>query len=166
MGVEKTLDGKRHRACANGFGLDGSNVEVSRIGLEGEELALLPEIPPIEEFGFPAAQLLNTEEALIQFNDVSFGRDDSELLRNVEMGIHEQCRIGVVGKNGVGKSTFLQLLMGELEPTAGEIKQQRGLKLAYIGQHDVENMRLTTQSPLEYFAQAFPSAKEHEVVEK
>merc|ERR1712113_812615 len=56
--------------------------------------------------------------------------------------------------------------MGELEPTAGEIKQQRGLQLAYIGQHDVENMRLTTQSPLEYFAQAFPSAKEHEVVEK
>merc|ERR1712217_440424 len=78
----------------------------------------------------------------------------------------EKSRIGVVGKNGVGKSTFLQLLLGELESTSGEIKRQRGLKLAYIGQHDVENMRSTTQSPMEYFAQAFPNAKEHEVLEK
>merc|ERR1712232_1408693 len=150
MGIEKTLDGKRYRASANGFGLDGSNVEVSRLGLETEEVELLPDIPAHEEFVFQAASQLNIEEALIQFQNVSFGHDDSELLRNVELGIHEQCRIGVIGENGIGKSTFLKLLIGDFEPKSGEIKRQRGLRFAYIGQHDVENMSGTSQSPLQY----------------
>merc|ERR1712032_160974 len=132
--------------------MDGIIAETSRVGLESEELSLLPKDHREGGFVFPAAAAFNTEDALIQLSEVCFCHGDSEVLRGLELGIHEQCRIGVIGNNGMGKSTFLRLVAGDLAPTGGEIKVQRGLKIAFIGQHDVDALSVLEETPLDHFS--------------
>ena len=52
------------------------------------------------------------------------------------VGVNDGDRIGIVGKNGDGKSTLLRLFMRELEPDSGRVQQRGGLHLGYLGQGD------------------------------
>jgi ATPase subunit of ABC transporter with duplicated ATPase domains len=59
---------------------------------------------------------------VIQIKDVSFGYSPDKLLfKNLELNIDLKSRIAIVGPNGVGKSTLINLIMGELEPLSGEV---------------------------------------------
>jgi ATP-binding cassette subfamily F protein uup len=58
------------------------------------------------------------------------------LLDGVSLGLGVGQRIGVVGRNGDGKTTLLRLLAGEEEPDAGRVTQSRGLRVAYLHQVD------------------------------
>ncbi len=55
----------------------------------------------------------------------------------VTLGVDEGDRIGVVGRNGDGKSTLLKLLAGRLEPDAGRVTQRRGIRIGMLDQADV-----------------------------
>ena len=52
------------------------------------------------------------------------------------VGVNDGDRIGIVGKNGDGKSTLLRLFMREVEPDEGRVQQRGGLHLGYLGQGD------------------------------
>ncbi len=56
---------------------------------------------------------------------------------NVTLGIDEGDRIGVVGRNGDGKSTLLALLAQRLEPDGGRVTHRRGLTVGYLDQRDI-----------------------------
>ncbi|GGF28282.1 ABC-F family ATP-binding cassette domain-containing protein [Subtercola lobariae] len=56
---------------------------------------------------------------------------------NITLGINEGDRIGIVGRNGDGKSTLLQLLSGRLEPDSGRVTRRNGVTLAVLDQSDV-----------------------------
>jgi ATP-binding cassette subfamily F protein uup len=56
------------------------------------------------------------------------------LLDDATLGIHEQERIGLVGRNGSGKSTFLQIAAGVLEPDLGEFSRRRDLVTSFMPQ--------------------------------
>ena len=56
---------------------------------------------------------------------------------SVTIGLDEGDRIGVVGRNGDGKSTLLQLLSGRMEPDAGRVTRRRGITLGMLDQADV-----------------------------
>ena len=59
---------------------------------------------------------------IISFKDVSFSYDKKKyILENINLKIKKGSRIGIIGKTGEGKSTFLDLLMGLLEPKNGSI---------------------------------------------
>lgn len=64
---------------------------------------------------------------LFQFVDVTFNYEGQKpLLNKTDFGIDLNSRIAIVGPNGVGKSTFLNLLVGKLEPCEGDtIKNHR-----------------------------------------
>ena len=58
------------------------------------------------------------------------------LLDDVSLGVSEGERIGVVGRNGDGKTTLLRVLTGLEEPDSGRVSQQRGLLIGYLQQGD------------------------------
>ncbi len=70
-------------------------------------------------------------------------RDEREpqwLIRDLSLQISKNDRIGIIGKNGKGKSTLLRLLAGELTPNAGEIKLSPNTSLGYFGQTNIERL--------------------------
>ncbi|MFS9337574.1 ABC-F family ATP-binding cassette domain-containing protein [Streptococcus intermedius] len=56
------------------------------------------------------------------------------LFNNINLQVDEGDRIALVGKNGAGKSTLLKILVGEEEPTSGQINKKRDLSLSYLAQ--------------------------------
>ena len=59
---------------------------------------------------------------------------DVEVFAGVSVEVGERARIGLVGPNGSGKTSLLRVLMGELEPDAGAVSSNAGLRVAYVAQ--------------------------------
>lgn len=59
---------------------------------------------------------------------------DRAIFDDISLGINEGDKIGVVGVNGTGKSTFLKVIAGILEPDSGKIVKGRGVKISYLEQ--------------------------------
>ncbi|MGE4659840.1 MAG: ATP-binding cassette domain-containing protein, partial [Arenicellales bacterium] len=72
---------------------------------------------------------------VVDARNLSFGYGETMLIRDFSLRIRRGSRIGLVGNNGVGKSTLLRLLLGELEPDAGSIKWGVNVELGYFDQH-------------------------------
>lgn len=73
---------------------------------------------------------------LFEIQSLQFGYDDFVLLEDVNAVMNEGDRIGLIGANGVGKTTLLRLLLGELTPDKGAIVKRRGLRVGVLRQHD------------------------------
>ncbi len=71
---------------------------------------------------------------VIRARNVSFRYGDEALIDNFSLKIMRGDRIGLIGNNGVGKSTLLRLLLGELEPEGGTIKHGTNLEIGYFDQ--------------------------------
>jgi ABC transport system ATP-binding/permease protein len=71
---------------------------------------------------------------LISLDSVGKALTDMPLFEEVTIGLDEGERIGFVGRNGSGKSTFLRILSGELEPDAGSVSRNRELRLSVVEQ--------------------------------
>ena len=85
------------------------------------------------------------------FNDVTIFFSEKMLMNNVTLTISDGDRIGVVGKNGSGKSTFLRLLAGLEKPDDGSISVQRNMSIAYLPQTPVLREDATiTEAALQY----------------
>ena len=78
------------------------------------------------------------------FNDVTIFYSEKMLFNNTTLTISDGDRIGVVGKNGSGKSTFLRLLAGVEKPDTGSITVQRNMSVAYLPQTPVLREDATT----------------------
>jgi len=66
--------------------------------------------------------------------DVCFGYDDEAIIKSFSTIIQRGDRIGIIGRNGIGKSTVIKLLLGEITPTEGEILRGTQLQIAYSDQ--------------------------------
>src|SRR5664280_2153559 len=74
---------------------------------------------------------------LIDLQRVSLQGTDRALLENLFLTISSGDRIGVVGINGVGKSTLLRIIAGTLEPDSGDIRRGRGIHVGFLEQNPV-----------------------------
>ena len=63
---------------------------------------------------------------------ITYGAD--VIFANINVEINERARIGVVGPNGGGKTSLLEILIGGLEPTNGTVKLSRGIRVGYVPQ--------------------------------
>lgn len=72
--------------------------------------------------------------ALIGMRDVCWGFGDSLLLDNITLQVEKGERIGVLGRNGVGKSTLFKLFSGEMRPDSGDILCGPGIRVAALAQ--------------------------------
>lgn len=69
-----------------------------------------------------------------EVNNVSFSYGDNSILKDFTTIISRGDKIGVIGKNGCGKSTLVKILLGELTPTVGSVKTGTNLELIYFDQ--------------------------------
>ena len=71
---------------------------------------------------------------VIEFQDVDFAYDQGPILQQFNLLVQNKDRIGIVGDNGVGKSTLLNLIAGKLQPTAGKVLIGETVRIAYFSQ--------------------------------
>ncbi len=72
--------------------------------------------------------------SLIRLNNVSLRYEDRTVLRGVYFKLRAGERVGLIGKNGTGKTTVLKLILGLLEPQSGTVESEPSLKLGYFSQ--------------------------------
>jgi ATP-binding cassette subfamily F protein 3 len=99
------------------------------------------------EFEFVSAPF--TGKCLMEAKDVSFSFEPEgpPLIDGLNLAVGRRDRIGVIGKNGKGKTTLLNLLAGELKPVRGEVVRHSQSRLAYFGQTNI--MRLDPEKTIE-----------------
>lgn len=98
--------------------------------------------------------------------DVGFGYPGQRpLFKNINFGVDMGTRISIVGPNGVGKSTLLKLLIGELDPTQGEMRKNHRVRIGYYSQHSAEQLELN-KSPSEYLISKVRHSKERSSIMK
>ncbi len=92
------------------------------------------------EFTFNKAPF--TGRQLMDVKDLTFGFDPQApaLIDGLSFYVEKKDRIAIIGKNGKGKTTLLNLLAGEISPTGGTVGHHNGLKLAYFGQTNINRL--------------------------
>nr|WP_297348539.1 ATP-binding cassette domain-containing protein [uncultured Glaciecola sp.] len=114
-----------------------------------KQLEKMQDILPVHQtsgfqFSFkPPEKLPNP---LVRMEEVQVGYADNIILKQVKMNLVPGSRIGLLGKNGAGKSTFIKLLAEELLPLRGEYETSAGLTIGYFAQHQVELLHLESSA--------------------
>jgi len=112
-------------------------------------------------FNFPTPEQLNPP--LLKIEDGSFGYEaDKPLIKGIEFGIDMDSRIAIVGSNGCGKTTLLNLLLGELELTDGQQSRNAKLRISMFTQHFIDQLDLKL-SPLEQLMRDFPGNTQEKI---
>ncbi len=90
-----------------------------------------------EQQGTARLRVSETERSgklVVEAEGVTYGWGDRPVIRDFSTLILRGDKIGVIGPNGVGKSTLLKLLLGDLEPQSGRIQRGTNLQVAYFDQ--------------------------------
>ena len=129
-----------------------------------KELARMQEIAPAHidspfrfEFFTPektASDLISIKKAVIGY--------DSPLVSQINLKLHNTTSVGLLGFNGMGKSTLLKTLAGQLPWLDGEIVESKHIKIGYFAQHQVDVIDMRS-SPLQLIQQVDPKIREQEV---
>jgi ATP-binding cassette, subfamily F, member 3 len=128
--------------------------------LEKMPILEAPEAEYTVHFKFPDVEKLSPP--IIQMTNVAFGyTSDKPLLRNVDLDVQLDSRIGIVGPNGAGKTTVLKLLIGALQPTSGLISQNPRLRVGFFAQHHVDALDMAT-SAVGFMAKTYPGRTDEE----
>lgn len=130
-----------------------------------KKLERMPILAPPESeysvhFKFPEVEKLSPP--IIQMSGVTFGyTPDKILLKDVDLDVQLDSRIGIVGPNGAGKTTILKLLIGKLSASTGLISQNSRLRVGFFAQHHVDALDLT-MSAVSFMAKEYPGRSDEE----
>ena len=85
-----------------------------------------------EEIQIPPGPRLGT--LVVEVNELSKGFDDRTLIENLSFSLPQGGIVGVIGPNGVGKTTLFKMIVGEEQPDTGDIKVGETVQIAYVDQ--------------------------------
>ncbi len=98
---------------------------------------------------------------MISINNLSYYLGDRPLYDNASLFIGPKDRIGLIGLNGTGKSTLLKMIVGDVQPTAGEVSKSKETTIGFLNQDLLSY--LTDDSILHVAMQAFGEALKIEI---
>ena len=172
MALEKSLFEKQKRRreeieqFVRRFRVKASKAKQAQSRLK--ELAKMEEIAPAHidspfKFNFPSSSSL--PDHLLHIEKLSIGFEES-LVDEINLVVTSGSRIGLLGFNGSGKSTFLKVLAGQVEKLSGEIIRSKKLRVGYYAQHQVDALQ-TDLTPLSLIVKTSKiSGLEREVTEQ
>ena len=132
----------------------------SRIkALERMERVAAVQVHSPYSFAFGAPDRMS--HPLISLRDVDLGYGGQPVIRDINQSLLPGARIGVLGANGAGKSTFLKCLEGTLAPLTGEVVRGRHAEVGYFAQHQLEDLE-QRHSPMQHIEWAEPSWREQQ----
>lgn len=110
-----------------------------------EKMGDMHELSSDSDMGFrfhykdiPAKWIMHTEDLAFGYS----GKEEDLLFKNIKMSIGKSDRIGIIGKNGKGKSTLLNVLSGELKATNGKVTSHSGLSIGHFGQTNINRLHM------------------------
>ncbi len=104
---------------------------------------------------------------LISLNNINKGFLDKSILKNVNLAVNEKDRIGLLGINGVGKTTLLNIISGNLECDEGTVSFQNDLRIGYLKQNEALNTSNTLKEEIQNALQlVFDTRKKLEDISK
>jgi ATP-binding cassette subfamily F protein 3 len=154
---EKTREKEeKQRKHAEAF-IDRFRAQAGRAAMVQSRIKQLEKMPEKEElqqernldFDFHFAEF--PAKMVMEASDLSFSyKKNVPLIPKLDLTIHAQDRIAIIGKNGKGKSTLLNLLAGELKPLTGSIKTHPNMQLGYFGQTNISRLdeKLTVEQEI------------------
>ncbi|OMH82552.1 ABC transporter F family member 3 [Zancudomyces culisetae] len=149
LGAEKTEDGRRFKVSyyAGYHFTSRAQVELER---EDKDVVMkIPEPEPLRQAG-----------PLIRLFDLSFSYTDKQhmVIKNVSLDIEMGDRIAILGPNGTGKSTLINLMKENLTPNCGgRIETHPRVKIGHFDQHFVDRYSQVKISALQYMLESYPS---------
>ena len=115
---------------------------------------------PIAPFDLPSAER-RLSPPILRWDDAALGYGETRVLSKLNLRIDPDDRIGLLGKNGQGKSTFAKSILGLLTPQDGYIRRHKKLVIGYFAQHEVDALNIQ-HSAYDHIVELMPDATEAE----
>lgn len=101
-------------------------------------------------------------QTLLQLEQVNFNYGAKQVLKNVNLKVFANDRLGVLGVNGAGKSTLIKVVAGQNTPTSGDYVPHKDLVIGYFAQDFLEQLDVTLSAIAQYKIK-FPMLTEQEI---
>jgi ATP-binding cassette subfamily F protein 3 len=146
--------------------VDRFRAKASKATQAQSRLKMLAKLPPVTEtieeriapFTLPSPER-PLAPPLIRLDDVSVGYDGPPILKRMNLRLDIDDRIGLLGVNGAGKSTFAKMIAGALPISHGHMHRDRRMKVGWFHQHQIEALD-PTDTPLEIIRRQMREASE------
>ncbi|CEI88046.1 hypothetical protein RMCBS344292_02447 [Rhizopus microsporus] len=153
LGMEKTEDGRRFKLNRDHAGYHYSLR--AEVVVEKAVKTAAIKIPPPTELRYHGPMLTMKEAAFRYEGSTNYA------IKKFSISIEPNARIAFIGPNGCGKTTLLNMLVGKVQPTSGEVYKHPLLRIGYFSQNVVDQLGLDV-SPVEYMMSQYPSLSEQE----
>ncbi|QDQ86852.1 ATP-binding cassette domain-containing protein [Alcaligenaceae bacterium SJ-26] len=169
--IEKQMRQRAHlQSFINRFKAQASKARQAQSRIKA--LAKMEELAPLRaaaEFSFEFREPDRAPDPLLLMDAVQAGYPATEgggankiVIKDINFSLQGGQRIGLLGVNGAGKSTFIKTIAGELQALGGEAIFGKGLSIGYFAQHQVEMLR-HDESPLWHMIKQAPGTREQEL---
>jgi len=162
---KKQSDERKHlEAFINRFKAKAS--KASQAQSRVKRLEKMKTITPIVDldvlpFHFPSPER-PLSPPIVAMESASVGYGDKPVLSKLSLSIAEDDRIGLLGSNGNGKSTFAKLVGGRLDVMSGAFRSSSKMKVAYFAQHQLDELK-EGGTPFSHVRELMPDAPEAKV---
>lgn len=119
-------------------------------------------MPKDIEFNINFLEPIYSVDKLVTIHEADIGYTDKILIQKAKLDIFQESKIGLLGKNGVGKSTFIKALIDKSTLLDGHVEVSNKIKIGYFAQNTVDQLDLG-DTPLSFLSRKHKDKKEQEL---